>query len=89
MASSFVIQEWSQSHSTWHPVTDYQLRDGVVEGESVDALRRELVDFADRTSFPYWTRFRIITREGAIIEHWKIKPGVARCRGWRRGLTAE
>lgn len=87
MADWFIIQEWSESHATWHPVTEHRLRDCAVEADSVDALRRELVDLADRTSFPYWTRFRIITRDGAIIEHWKIKPGVARCRGRRRGLT--
>lgn len=74
---NFQLQIRSGDGLIWFPPQSFKHENLPIEADSVSELRDTISELANKTTWPYWEHYRIITGNGNPVERWKIKPGRA------------
>lgn len=72
----FHIQRRSNDGYTWYEPRDHVVDDKVMHADTITELRESLLQIADERTFTWAVYYRIVTNDGAVVEKYKMKPGV-------------
>lgn len=83
MRTKFTLQRRSFSSRVWHEPELLYGQQYQTRAESISELRATIRYIADRYTFDFPSRYRIITNDGDPVERWKVRAGSAR-KLWRK-----
>lgn len=76
--SGFTLQTKAIMNNIWYEPQDILWETTKTRSDSVEALRQEIRQRADKRTMGFTEHVRIITYNGDPVERWAIRPGAAK-----------